>query len=126
MGFDLDKDIFTELLEREMQSENASELLAKFGPGFIEKLKVIGPQLEQLLLSCDIKVLEMDRPILAIAEKEWYSRARKGLEVLKLVESEVYKVKSEPCPIVSKEHLDKMDSLNRYEKPEKEDKFKLL
>ena len=86
----IDKDIFTMLLEEELKSENPNHAVLKYGKTFLERLAVIGNQIETILLSPDIEIDDKSKVI--IMTKEDLTLVRKGLAIMDIVGSEIPKL----------------------------------
>ena len=79
------KDIFTELIEENLKSNNPNPCLIKYGKLFLEKLKIIGNQFEQVLLSSDIN----EDSIITTYDKDILNKINIGLNIFNYVEKNV-------------------------------------
>ena len=79
------KDIFSELIEENLSSNNPNPCLVKYGDLFLEKLKIIGNQFERVLLSSDIN----EDSIITTYDKDILNKINIGLNIFNYVEKNV-------------------------------------
>ena len=88
-----EKNIFTILLENELNAENPNPAILKYGGMFLERLSIVGNQLENILLHSDLKLDNLSKII--VTTDEQIRLSRKGLAIMDIIKSEMPKIDDE-------------------------------
>ena len=90
-----DIDIFSWLIQKELEKEDGSKAIKKYGSQFLSKLEIIGGQLEQILLNKEVEINEQSK--LFIVTKEEEKQIDRALYITSLLDKTYEEARSTNC-----------------------------
>lgn len=90
-----DIDIFSWLIQKELEKEDCNKAIKKYGNQFLSKLEIIGGQLEQILLDKEVKINEQSK--LFIVTKEEEKQIDRALYITSLLDKTYEEARNTSC-----------------------------